>query len=144
MANYSRDRATFCARRGPRAHKNGPSSIISKDLNSMTSKNSWSSPQPNRAMLIKWLKKCPTTVRSFLSIFDKYKIFAKVPHPIVKFDEKHDDEVAGSCMANHSLVSPKFCPKMGTRAPKNCPSYSLQIPIIIQIDSIQPPQLFVG
>ncbi len=46
-------------------------------------------------------------------------------------------------MANHSLVSHKFCSKMGTRAPKNGPSCSLQIPIITQIGSIQFSQLFV-
>ncbi len=35
-------------------------------------------------------RKCPT----IKGIFDKYKIFAKVPHPLRKFDEKHDGEVA--------------------------------------------------
>ncbi len=29
-----------------------------------------------------------------LSIFDEYKIFAKLAHPLGKLDEKHDDKVA--------------------------------------------------
>ncbi len=39
-------------------------------------------------------KKCLAIIRSFLPIFDEYKIFAKVSHASGKFDEKYDDEIA--------------------------------------------------
>ncbi len=35
----------------------------------------------------------PLIVKAVSPILDEYKIFAKVPHPSIKVDQKHDGEV---------------------------------------------------
>ncbi len=35
----------------------------------------------------------PLIVKAVSLILDKYKILGKVPHPLIKFDEKHDGDV---------------------------------------------------
>ncbi len=43
------------------------------------------------------------------SYFDDFKILAKVPHPIVKFNEKHDGEVAVSVLLIVLELGQIFC-----------------------------------
>ncbi len=73
------------------------------------------------ANLFKWnkFKKITLTVRAFSVIFDDSKIFAKMPYPLVKFDEKHDGKVGGCYTTNPSWVMPEFCAKIWPRAAKN-------------------------
>ncbi len=54
-------------------------------------------------------------------ILDEYKIFAKVPYPLIKFDKKHKDEVTRACTVNHIRDRPRLCAKMMSRTPKNDP-----------------------
>ncbi len=51
-------------------------------------------------------------------ILDKYKIFAKVLHRLIKFEEEHDGEATEHV---HSRDRPNLCAKMMPRSPKNDP-----------------------
>ncbi len=54
---------------------------------------------------------CPLIVKAVSPILDKYKIFAKVPHPLIKFDEKHDDEVTEPIQQTILKIGPIFVQK---------------------------------
>ncbi len=55
--------------------------------------------------------------KPFSPIFDDFKILAEVPHPLVKFDEKSDCEVAESIQP--TVLEYKFSVKMELRGRKN-------------------------
>ncbi len=139
MANCFLDRVTFYVRRGP-----GAPNMISAQL-SQRIRIWW----PRKTLshhfddFDKMDKKMPYYSKIIFSHFRRIWNFCKRASSIRKIWWETPWS-RWSCMANHFVVSPKFCPKMVTRAPKNGPRYSLQIPIIIQIDPIQPPWLFVA
>ncbi len=62
-------------------------------------KPSWTPFHPNCTNSKKWQKKRPY---SFWSIFDDFKVFAKLSYPWVKFDEKHDGDAR--LWSNHRQV----------------------------------------
>ncbi len=57
-------------------------------------------------------------VRAISPILNKYKIFAKVPYPLIKFDEKHDGEVAEHIQQTILKIGPIFVQKWCLDHPK--------------------------
>ncbi len=51
-------------------------------------------------------------------VLDEYKLFAKVPHPLIKFDEKHDGEVTEPVQRTILKIGPIFMQKWCLDHPK--------------------------
>ncbi len=50
----------------------------------------------------------PLIVKAVSPILDEYKIFVKVPHPVIKFDQKHDGEIAEPIQQTILKIGPIF------------------------------------
>ncbi len=60
-------------------------------------------------------------VRGISPVLDDYKIFAKVLHPLIKFDKKYDSEVNEPIQQTILKISSIFVQKLCLDHPKNDP-----------------------
>ncbi len=77
---------------GPRTPKNGPNSITAMGLIRAILKT-YLVVLSKSGSFDKLGENYPLIVKAISPILDEYKIFAKVLHPLIKFDQKHDGEV---------------------------------------------------
>ncbi len=79
-----------------RAYKNGPNSITATSLIRAILKTCLDVVSSKLGSFDKLGENHPLIVKAISPILDEYKIFAKVPHPLIKCDQKHDGKVTES------------------------------------------------
>ncbi len=78
---------------GPKAFKNGPNSITATGSIRAILKTYLDVVSSKSGNFDKLGENHPLIVKAISPILDEYKIFAKVPHPLIKFDQKHVCEI---------------------------------------------------
>ncbi len=94
---------------GPRATDNGATSTLTKESNSTTLKTPITTVFSKLNEFHKLTRKIP--LQGHFGKFGRIEILAKVPYPNVKFDKKHDGDVAGPVRDTVLELYPTFMQK---------------------------------